>query len=301
LATKHDISAFTIDVEDGINIAMRDHFNVYMPPTDRVVKNTNRLLQLLDENNVKATFFILGQIATHFPELVKDIYKEGHEIGVHGHDHIQLFKFTPEEARLDLEKAKKSIEDITGEVVKGFRAPAFSVMPATDWALDIIAKAGFSYDSSIVPARLGRYGWPGFSSKIQKLALSSGLEIIEAPLPVVKMLWKYVPACGGGYLRMFPYWFSSRALKSILKKSPGIIYMHPYEIDIDKYPDYYYREMGSASLKTRLRLKSIRYNKETVYTKLKKLLQEHSFDRLDNVINSYIEHNDIETNKINLK
>lgn len=298
---KHQSSAFTIDVEDGINIAMRDHFGVHIPPTDRVVKNTNRLLQLLDEHNVKATFFILGQIASHFPELVKNIHKEGHEIGVHGHDHIQLFKFTPEEAKVDLEKAKKTIEDLTGDVVNGFRAPAFSVIPATAWALDIIAEAGFSYDSSIVPARLNRYGWPGFSANIQKLVLPDGSEIIEAPLPVVKFLWKHIPACGGGYLRMLPYWFNSWALRSILKRSPGIIYMHPYEIDIDKYPDYWQYELARAPLKTRLRLKSIRYNKETVFRKLDKLLEEHSFDRLDNVINNYIENNDIETNKINPK
>ena len=292
-------SAFTIDVEDGINIAMRDHFGVHMPPTDRVVTNTNRLLQLLNDNNVKATFFILGQIATHYPELVKNIHKEGHEVGVHGYDHIQLFKLTPEEAKNDLLKAKQCVEDIIGESVKGFRAPAFSVIPTTAWALEIIAEAGFTYDSSIVPAHLNRYGWPEFSQKIQRLHLPSGSEIIEAPLPVVKLLWKQIPACGGGYLRMFPYWFNSWALRSVLKRTPGIIYMHPYEIDIEKYPDYFYHELAGAPLKTRLRLRSIRYNKETVFRKLGKLLKDYPFDRLDNIINNYIEHNNIETTTIN--
>ncbi|MBN1185289.1 MAG: polysaccharide deacetylase family protein [Bacteroidales bacterium] len=294
-------SAFTIDVEDGINIAMRDHFGVHIPPTDRVVTNTNRLLQLLNDNNVKATFFILGQIATHYPGLVKNIQKEGHELGVHGYDHIQLFKLTPEAAKNDLLKAKQCVEDIIGESVKGFRAPAFSVIPTTVWALDILAEAGFTYDSSIVPGNALRYGWPYFPDKIQKLVLPNESIIIEAPLPVVSFLWWSLPVCGGGYLRTFPYWFNSRALRTVIKKGPAMVYMHPYEIDTDRYPEYFYDALKKAPLKTRLRLKSIRFNKETVLNKLERLFQDYSFDRLDNIIDNYINENDVITRKLNVK
>lgn len=298
MKSQHKSSAFTIDVEDGINILMRDHFNVNILPTDRVVKNTDRLLDLFEKYNVKTTLFVLGQVAFHYPELIRRMQREGHEIGVHSYDHIQFFKLSPKEARADITKAKQCIEDITGQAVNGFRAPAFSVIPSTAWALEVIAEAGFAYDSSIVPAQAGRYGWPNFSGKIQKLTLSNNSTIIEAPLSSVKILGKNIPACGGGYLRVFPYWFTSWALESVQKKMPAIVYMHPYEIDIERYPDYYYDAMNNAPLKKRLLLKSIRFNKETVFNKLERLLENYSFDRLDNVINHYIENNEIATTNI---
>lgn len=291
-------NTFTIDVEDGINIAMRDHFQVEMPPTDRVVKNTSRILDLLAKHDTKATFFTLGQVAEHYPNLLKRIDAEGHEVGVHSYNHIQFFKLNPEAAREDLYRAKNTIEGIIGRKAKGFRAPAFSVRPDTKWALDIISELGFEYDSSIVPARTDRYGWPGFSKNIQLLKLLSGRELIEVPLSSVDILGRSVPAGGGGYLRIFPYWFTKWALKRIQQNNFAMVYLHPYEIDTSTYPDQYYEQMKKSPLKKQLLLKSIRYNKETVYPKLEKLLKAFSFNRLDENIQHALKENSVLVTKI---
>lgn len=291
-------SAFTVDVEDGVNIAMRDHFGIQMEPTSRVVTNTNRILDLLEKYNTKATFFTLGQVAEKYPGLIKRMAAEKHEVGVHSYNHLQFFKLTPSEAKEDLYRAKNTIENITGSRVKGFRAPAFSIVPATKWALEIIAGLGFEYDSSIMPAIIDRYGWHGFSNEIQKLKLTSGKNLIEVPLTSIEILGRSIPVGGGGYLRLFPFWFTKMALEKIQKEHLPMVYMHPYEIDTSRYPEYYYNNLTKAPLKTRLRLKSIRYNKETVFPKLEKLLQTFSFDRLESIIEDYRQHNELPETKI---
>lgn len=286
-------SAFTVDLEDGVNIAMRDHFQVEMPPTNRVITNTERLLDLFSKHDVKATFFTLGQVAHHHPSLIKKIHSQGHELAVHGYDHLQFFRLTPSEAKNDIVKAKDTIEDIIGASVSGFRAPAFSILPSTSWALELLAESGFKYDSSIVPVNIGRYGWSGFPQTIQKLRLSNGLSLIEVPLSVVNLFGKLVPACGGGYLRLFPYWFTRWALKSIRKERPGLVYMHPYEIDVNPYPSFFNEALANASLRKKFSLKSMRINRATVYSKLDHLMSDFKFTRLDTVIQEFKEHNDI--------
>jgi polysaccharide deacetylase family protein (PEP-CTERM system associated) len=288
----------TVDVEDGVNIAMRDHFNIHIDPTSRVVKNTNRLLDLFAEYDTKVTFFTLGQVAYHFPSLIKRMHKEGHEVGVHSYDHIQLFKLSPAEVKEDIAKAKKTIEDIMGKQVKGFRAPAFSINPKTSWALHIIAELGFEYDSSILPASADRYGWPGFPKQIQRLRLKNNLNLMEVPISTIKILGRPIPAAGGGYLRLFPYWFTKWALNKIKQNNLAMIYIHPYEIDTAPYPDYYYEAMNRSSLKKKLLLKSIRYKKETVYPKLESLMNFYSFGRLDNIIQSYKKNKNLQETSI---
>lgn len=132
------------------------------------------------------------------------------------------------------------MEDIISKPVIGFRAPAFSVIPQTAWALKIIADTGFKYDSSIVPARMKRYGWDGFEKRIVRLNLTDNSSIIEVPLSVINILGRKLPVCGGGYLRYLPVTFTKYAFSSISKNYPVIVYLHPYELDKNKYPDYFY-------------------------------------------------------------
>jgi len=286
-------SALTIDVEDGINILMRDIFNVEMQPTERVIKNVELLLDLFQSENVKGTFFVLGEIAEHYPKLVKEISSAGHELGVHGYHHDQIFKLTPQKAANDIKRAKELIEDVTGKRVYGFRAPAFSISEKTSWIFEILSNLGFTYDSSIVPAKTGRYGWPGFGKKIQRLSLQNGNSIIEVPMSVTDMLGRSVPACGGGYLRYFPYSFTKRVFQKTITDRPAVLYLHPYEIDVLKYPDYFYDAKAKLPLKKRLPLSLYRMNKNTVKEKLRKLLIEFEFKPMIDIISDYEVSHDI--------
>jgi len=277
-------AAFSLDVEDGVSLAMFHDFGVPCKQTNRVVIYTNQILDLLDEHNVKGTFFVLGQVAVEFPELVKEIDKRGHELGVHGFNHYQFFKMSEDQAFEEISRAKKLIEDITGQQIQGHRAPAFSITPETKWGLDMIAKAGFTYDSSIMPIKGRRYGWPGFNQDIKRIRLSSGNELIEVPLSVTSLLGRKIPVGGGGYLRLFPYSFTKWSFNRISVDRPPILYMHPYELDTERYPDYYFEQLNNLSVKKRLRMKSMWWNRSTVYSKLDKLLGEFNFCTIQEMI-----------------
>ena len=281
-------NAFTVDVEDGISIAMRDAFGKKIPQTERVVSNTERVLHLLDKYEVKGTFFVLGQVARDFPSLIKKISHQGHEVGVHGFNHWTFDKLTPSKARRELTEAKALIEDTIGKQTFGHRAPAFSVTPETEWALDVIAEVGFKYDSSIMPCKTRNFGWPGFSKNIGLIKTKGGNEIIEAPMPVTKVFSKEIPVCGGGYLRLFPQWFNRRAFEAIQKSRPMISYIHPYEFDPDRYPDYFFDEMKKGGLKSDLKFKFIWFKRSTVYGKLEDFLKNYEFDTLWNIMQNRV-------------
>lgn len=277
-------SALTIDIEDGINISMRDNFSIDMPPTNRVVRNTMILLELFSRYQVKGTFFVLGEVAREFPELVKNISQEGHEVGVHGYSHKQFFKLSYQEAKREIIETKVLLEDLTGKAINGHRAPAFSILPSTSWVLEILADLGIKYDSSIVPAATSRYGWNNFPREIIEIDLKNHRSIIEAPIAVTNILWRSVPVCGGGYLRLFPYWYTKFSMKKILRIRPSMVYLHPYEIDTMRYPEYYFEAMKSASFNKQFRVRSFWVNRKTVYPKLENLLKSFSFKPLIDII-----------------
>ncbi|HET8804199.1 MAG TPA: DUF3473 domain-containing protein [Aequorivita sp.] len=277
-------SAFTVDVEDGISGAMRDVFNTKVEQTDRVVRCTSEILDLCAECDVKGTFFILGEVAEDFPQLIKDIAGAGHELGIHGYHHKQFFRMTKEEAYEELSSAKKLIEDLSGMKVEGHRAPAFSVMPETEWALDVIADTGFTYDSSIMPCKGKRYGWPGFSKDIGYIKTPNGKKLVEVPMTTTSFLGRETPVAGGGYLRLFPLNFTKRAFESTIENRPAIIYMHPYEVDTEKYPAYYFDALNKVGFQKRWNMKSKWWNRKTVYPKLKELLSTYEFDTLETII-----------------
>jgi len=270
-------AAFSVDVEDGVSIAMRDAFGVQSPQTDRVVVNTQKILDLLAAHQVQGTFFILGEVAEEFPGLIKKIATAGHEIGVHGYNHLQFFRMTRQQATEELSSAKKLLEDLSGQEAKGHRAPAFSVTPQTEWALDVIAECGFTYDSSIIPIDGSRYGWPGFTKEIVQLRTKNGNHLIEVPISTIAVLGREVPFSGGGYLRLFPFVFTKNAFKKNGKKRPTIHYMHPYELDTTRYPEYYFEELRKVPKVKALKMRSYWINRSTIYGKLEKLLTSFHF------------------------
>jgi len=278
------IHAFTIDVEDYHNVLSRDWLGRPMAPTRAVVENTRRLLARLAAHDTRVTCFVLGEVAEGYPELIREIAAAGHELGVHGYYHQQLFKLTPDAFRREVADARRRIEDLVGGPVRGHRAPAFSVMPQTSWALDVLIDAGFEYDSSIFPIRARRYGWPGFRPDIHVLRTPGGRELIEAPMSTVRVLGRRLPACGGGYLRHFPTFVARWTMDRVERERPAIVYMHPYEIELG-VPD---PEVSSLSPKAGRRLlrahRLQQRNRVTVEGKIEMLLSRYRFAPLWEVV-----------------
>jgi polysaccharide deacetylase family protein (PEP-CTERM system associated) len=280
--------ALTIDVEDAINQAMRNVFGRNIKPTRRVKDNTMRLLELFAEFDTRATFFILGEVAANHPALIKEIAAQGHELGIHGYSHKRYTRLSREELKEEITSAKKLVEDTSGKKVLGHRAPEFSISHRNLWALDILISAGFKYDSSIFPVNSGRYGWEGFTKDIDWLELLNGKKIIEAPMSTVSILGKAIPACGGGYLRAFPYFFTDQAFKIIGRSRPVNLYLHPYEIDPPPFQKFYMDAVNHTSFQNRMKLKRYWFNRKSVMPKLRKLLHSYSFNTLESVINTQI-------------
>jgi len=282
-------SAFTVDVEDGVSLAMRDAFSRNIEQTDRVVKHTTQILELLHKYEIKGTFFVLGMVAERFPKLVKQIADGGHELGIHGYNHLRFFKMTPELAFNELSDAKKRVEDLTGFEVQGHRAPAFSITPETKWGLDVIARAGFKYDSSIMPVKGKRYGWPGFSKDITTITTESGRTLVEVPMSVGEFLGKELPVCGGGYLRLFPFRFTKKMFEQIGSKRPVIVYIHPYELDAVRYPDEYFEAMKKSSWMKQIKMRSMWVNRKNTFFKLEELFKRYPFVPLNQLVDQYRE------------
>jgi len=285
LETTKCINALTLDVEDGWSIFSRDWLSREIEVTDAVVRDTEWVLDALGQQNIRATFFILGNVAQKFPSLIRRIVDGKHEIGVHGFSHKQIFKLTKEEFRSEVADIKKLLEDIISAPVPGYRAPAFSVIPKTSWALEVLAEEDFVYDSSIVPCQNSRYGWPGFSRDICKVDLRGGRSIIEVPMTIVNfpVIGKGF-VTGGGYIRHFPYCLSSFMIKLVQKHGPAVVYMHPYEFGKEIYP-LSFSHLSKEKEKRALRhLKFASRNRKYMPCKLKKLLSEFKFSTIGRLI-----------------
>lgn len=278
------IHAFTIDVEDYHNLVARDWLGREGAPTDCVVRNMARLLAWLSDRNVRATCFVLGEVAETFPQLIRDIASRGHELGVHGYYHRQVFKLTPDSFRQEVSTAKDRIEQIIGTRVRGHRAPAFSIMPETRWALDVLADAGFDYDSSVFPIKGNRYGWPGYALDIHRVDLGGGRSIIEAPMSTVSIAGMRLPVCGGGYWRHFPAAYTRWAMRRVGRDRPAIVYIHPYEIELGVGPlDTAHLDAESAGRAKRFH-RMQQMNRASMEKKIVGLLDEFQFAPLGSII-----------------
>ncbi|MGH7847852.1 MAG: XrtA system polysaccharide deacetylase [Candidatus Binatia bacterium] len=272
-------NALTVDVEDYFHVAAfarvvrREHWDSY---PRRVGRNTTRLLELLAEQGVRATFFVLGWVAEKLPRLIQQIGQAGHRIGCHGYAHEMIYRNSPEEFRADLRKAKGLLEDTLGVPVRSFRAPSYSITAESLWALEILAEEGFQYDSSIFPIVHDNYGIADAPRFPYWKVLNSGLRIQEFPPSTVRLFGINVPVAGGGYLRLLPCAVTSWAIRRInrVDKEPAMIYLHPWEIDPDQ-------PRIAAPLLSRFRHYQ---NLDSTEDKMKRLLSQFSFAPMEEVL-----------------
>jgi len=241
------LNALTIDVEDYFQVeafASRINYNEWDNYPCRIKQNTQKILDILDDYQIKATFFCLGWIAKRNPSLIKNIAQRGHEVASHGYAHQPVYKQSPDIFMQDIRKTKQILEDIIGQPVIGYRAPTYSITQKTLWALEILAEEGYKYDSSIFPIKHDLYGIPNaprFPFNVHTCKRSNVLTckranvqtFFEFPLTTLRILNINIPIAGGGYFRVFPYIFIKNALRHInlKEKQPFVFYLHPWELD----------------------------------------------------------------------
>jgi polysaccharide deacetylase family protein (PEP-CTERM system associated) len=217
-----------IEAAAGLTIApaLRDHYGA------RVVTATHWLLDRLATRDIKATFFVVGQIAHRDPALVRAIHQVGHEVASHSWDHRRVLGMTPASFRDDVRRSTDALEDAIGAAVVGYRAPTYSILRQTAWALDVLAELGMLYDSSIYPVRHDRYGVPR-APRAPFLAWGTGRAILEIPPATLRILGTNLPVGGGGYFRLLPPALLEHALKQVRASRPAVamLYFHPWEFD----------------------------------------------------------------------
>ncbi len=229
------VLSFDVEEHDRIEAAVQLTVSPELKRTyaDRMEATTRRLLdQLAAAGNVPATFYVVGQIAETHPRLVRDIAAAGHEVASHSHTHWRIHRFTPDAFREDLKRSVDALEQAAGTKMVGFRAPTFSLMKPTAWAVDELLRAGLTYDSSIFPVRHDRYGVPTAPRGPFHLEGSAG-RILELPPLTLRTFGQNLPVAGGGYFRLFPLWFMRAGLKRLadVPNAFGMLYFHPWEFD----------------------------------------------------------------------
>ncbi len=199
----------------------------------RVEEQTATLLELLDESDVRATFFVLGWVADHHSRLIRRIYEAGHEIGCHSYFHRLVYDLTPTEFEADTLRAVRAIEDACGFSPRIYRAPSYSITARSLWALEVLAGLGFTHDSSIYPIAHDRYGIPGFYRHAHTVHTCSG-PIREVPIATVTLGSHVAPVGGGGYLRLLPYSYTAAGIRRVndSERQPACVYFHPWELDV---------------------------------------------------------------------
>lgn len=225
-------NALTIDVEDYFQVSA---FAPYIRRDEwerrecRVERNIDRILAMLDDHHTRATFFTLGWIAERYPQVVRRIVDQGHELASHGYGHERASDLTREAFRHDVTHARQVLEQIGGVEVKGYRAPSFSIGARNLWAFDVLAQAGYRYSSSIYPIRHDHYGMPDAPRFAHRVP--SGL--LEIPVTTVRMGQRNLPSSGGGYFRLLPYGLSRWLIRRVNQqdREAAVFYFHPWEID----------------------------------------------------------------------
>ena len=228
------INALTIDLEYWYSPELVRGF-VVGNKDDLIIEMTKPILDVLDEFDVSATFFVLGEVAKKHPELVEEVYERGHEIGSHAYSHKTLYELGKDKFENEINLSVQLLQHITKEKPIGFRAPSFSVNNSTGWVFDILEKHGFKYDSSIFPIRTKLYGVPNAPLHIYKPSADDVAKedpngkMIEFPMTVFEF-GKRIPISGGFYLRAMPFWLLKSLLKKVNRTRAGMIYVHPWEV-----------------------------------------------------------------------
>lgn len=276
-------NALTIDVEDYFQVSAfaphiaRDEWNTR---ECRVERNIHRILEILANHGAKATFFTLGWIAERYPNLIREIVKEGHELASHGYGHERASDQTEGAFFADIHLAKILLEDLSGREVLGYRAPSFSIGTGNLWAFDCLARAGYRYSSSIYPIKHDHYGMPDSP----RFAYEVRPGLIEVPITTIRVFNKNLPSSGGGYFRLLPYALSRWMLNHVnaAERESGVFYFHPWEIDTEQ------PRIEGISLKTRFR----HYvNIDVMERRLNQLLLDFKWDRMDHLfLNRFVAH-----------
>lgn len=273
---KSIVNAMSVDVEDYFqvsafeNVIRREQWD-QLPC--RVEQNTQRLLDLFAEFDVKITFFTLGWVAERYPSLIQRMVKEGHELACHGYEHIRVTQQTPQQFAADIRKSKQLLEDLGGVEVIGYRAASYSIGAQNLWALEELQEAGFKYSSSIYPVKHDLYGMP--DAPRFKFIPDNAPRLTEIPITTSPWLGKTWPAGGGGFFRFFPYPFSKQLIQRVNQRDqqPAIFYFHPWEIDPQQ-------PRQQASWKSRFR----HYlNLHRMEPRLRQLLRDFEWGRMDQI------------------
>jgi polysaccharide deacetylase family protein (PEP-CTERM system associated) len=271
------VNAMTVDVEDYFQVSAfervvaRDRWPEY---ESRVAANTDRLLGIFAEFGVRATFFVLGWAAERDGSIVRRIGDAGHEVASHGYGHRLVYDQTPETFREDVRRARRVLQDLSGQPVNGYRAPSFSITERSLWALDVLVEEGYTYDTSIFPIRHDRYGIPGaprhpfwvgvgrgsgagrpfppppavdsrglrrglaeaLRAKAGRVASDNEAGLLEIPASTIRIAGLNLPVAGGGYFRLLPYWWTRFGIRRLneVEGKPAVFYMHPWELDPDQ-------------------------------------------------------------------
>jgi polysaccharide deacetylase family protein (PEP-CTERM system associated) len=268
-------NALTIDVEDYFQVSA---FAPYIARGDwdtrecRVERNVQRILALLAERDTRATFFTLGWIAERYPQLVRDIVAQGHELASHGYGHQRASELQPVEFDADIGRAKSLLEDIGGVEVRGYRAPSFSIGKGNPWAFDSLLRAGYRYSSSVYPIRHDHYGMPD----APRFAYAARDGLIEVPVTTLRVAAQNLPSSGGGYFRLLPYAVSRWLIREVNRREgqSAVFYFHPWEIDPQQ------PRVPGIDAKTRFR----HYlNLGRMERRLQRLLTDFRWDRMDRI------------------
>ena len=230
------LGGLSVDVEDYYHVeafADRIRPETWAQFPSRVADNTRRVLELFDRFGAKATFFVLGWVAEREPRLVREILDAGHEVGCHSYLHRCVWRLGPEQFREDTRRARSAIEDAGQQKVLGYRAPTFSIVQKSLWAIEVLAEEGFLYDSSVFPIRHDLYGMPGAPRFPFQWRCPGGQTLFEIPPLTVRVLGRNLPFGGGGYLRILPMWYTRWAVSRVRQhdRRPLILYLHPWELD----------------------------------------------------------------------
>lgn len=268
----------SVDVEDYFQVeAFADDVDTATWETwpSRVEANTNRILDIFARYQVNATFFFVGWVADHFPQLVRRALADGHEVACHSYGHQAIYRLTPEQFREDTAHAVDVVQQAGGVRVAGYRAPSWSITRQSLWALNILQEFGFSYDSSIFPIHHDLYGVPGASRFPYVHVFPDGSRLPEFPPTTVRFAGATLPAAGGGYLRVLPLAYTDWAFRQIESADERVVvYFHPWELDPDQ-------PRIRAKLKSRFRHYS---NLDDMQSRITHLLETYAFAPFRDVV-----------------
>ncbi len=275
MLTSSITNALTIDVEDWFQVSA---FAPYIHRSDwercecRIEANVQRILAMLAQRGIHATFFTLGWIAERYPQVVRDIVAGGHELASHGYGHERANEMSPAQFGADVARAKKLLEDLSGRPVRGYRAPSFSISVGNLWAFEALARAGYDYSSSVYPIHHDHYGMPDSP----RFAYRVGTGLLEVPATTLRLGKRNMPTSGGGYFRLFPYELSRWMLRQVNQRDreSAIFYFHPWELDPGQ------PRVPGIDLRTRFR----HYvNIPRTQAKVARLLDDFRWGRMDHI------------------